>query len=387
MMKYLPLKFVLSLFLSFTICLPLQAAPTLIPAPPKIPAQGYFLMDFNSGHIIAEKAADERMEPASITKIMVTYIAEQELRNGNLKLDDMVTVSEKAWRAEGSRMFIEVNTKVSVQDLLRGIIIQSGNDATIALAEHLAGTEQAFAAIMNQYAASLGMTNTHFVNSTGLPDPEHYTTARDLAILSRALIRDFPEQYSWYKEKVFSYNSIKQYNRNRLLWRDNSVDGIKTGHTESAGYCLVASAMRDDMRLISVVLGTDSEKAREQASLTLLNYGFRFFETGKLFDAGQPLVNAKLWKGAADTVALGLPTDLYLTVPRGQFSKLQTVLGQYPYLEAPLQQGKVLGKLNITLQDEVIDSRDLVALNDAPAGSFFSRLLDTIQLFFIRLFE
>jgi D-alanyl-D-alanine carboxypeptidase (penicillin-binding protein 5/6) len=387
MIRYLSIKFVLSLFLSLTICLPLQAAPTLLPAPPTIPARGYFLTDFNSGHVIAEKAADERLEPASITKMMVTYIAYHELRNGNLKLEDLVTVSEKAWKAEGSRMFIEVNTKVPVAELLRGIIIQSGNDATIALAEHLAGSEQAFASIMNQYAATLGMTGSHFVNSTGLPDPEHYTTARDLATLSRALIRDFPEHYSWYKEKVFSYNNIKQYNRNRLLWRDNSVDGIKTGHTESAGYCLVASARRDDMRLISIVLGTGSEKAREQASLTLLNYGFRFYETGKLFDAGQPLVNARLWKGANDTVVLGLPSDLYLTVPRGQFSKLKTGMRHAAHPVAPLQQGQVLGKLDILFQDKVIASRDLVALSAAPAGSFWSRLLDTIQLFFIRLFE
>jgi D-alanyl-D-alanine carboxypeptidase (penicillin-binding protein 5/6) len=319
--------------------------------------------------------------------MMSAYIISSELRSGNLKLDDMVKISEKAWRAEGSRMFVEVNTRVSVTDLLKGIIVQSGNDATIALAEHLAGTETAFATIMNQYAQMLGMTNTHFANSTGLPDPEHYTTARDLARLAQALIRDFPEHYEWYAEKVFTYNDIKQYNRNRLLWRDKSVDGIKTGHTEAAGYCLVASARRDNMRLISVVLGTKSESAREQASLTLLNYGFRFFETVKLHAANTALVSPKVWKSSIDTVALGLRKDLYITVPRGQAQQLKTDVVHDSYIIAPVTAGQAIGNVHIRVGDEEVASRPLTALQAAPEGSLWQRLLDTIQLFFIKLFN
>ena len=274
-----------------------QAAPAIIPSPPGIDAKAYLLMDYDSDYIISSENADERMEPASLTKMMSSYVISNELDKGTLKLDDKVKISEKAWRMPGSRMFVKVGSEVTVGELLKGMIIQSGNDATVALAQHVAGSEDAFASMMNQQAARLGMTSTHFVNSTGLPNPEHYTTAHDLAILARALIHDFPDHYEWYSEKEYKYNKIKQRNRNDLLWRDSSVDGIKTGHTESAGYCLVASAKRKTMRLISVVLGTDSKKGRATESQKLLTYGFRFFETHRLYAANEPLTTVRVWKG------------------------------------------------------------------------------------------
>ncbi|VAX02275.1 D-alanyl-D-alanine carboxypeptidase, partial [hydrothermal vent metagenome] len=276
--------FIAVLFMLFLA--PVQAA-TLIPATPKIKAKGYLLIDFNSGRVLAEKKSGQRMEPASLTKMLSAYVIDHELAKGNISLDDEVRISEKAWRMEGSRMFIEVGKKISVEDLLKGVIIQSGNDATVALAEHVAGSEDAFVSLMNQHAAELGMLDSHFVNSTGLPHKDHYTTPRDLAKLAIALIRDYPTHYAWYSQKEFVYNDIKQYNRNRLLWRNKYVDGIKTGHTESAGYCLVASAERDGMRLISVVLGTRNDETRSSESQKLLTYGFRFFETHRLYKANE----------------------------------------------------------------------------------------------------
>ncbi len=287
---------------------PAQPVPHVVPSPPKTAAEAYILIDYNSGKIIASQNADMRVEPASLTKIMTGYVVINELSNGNISLDDMVTISPKAWKMPGSKMFIEVGKKVSVHDLIKGMVIQSGNDASVALAEHIAGSEEVFAELMNKYAESLGMTHTHYMNATGLPNPDHYTTAEDLSILARALINKFPEEYEWYAQKKFTFNGITQYNRNKLLWQDPSVDGLKTGHTESAGYCLVTSAKRDDMRLISVVLGTDSAKQRIQESQKLLNYGFRFFETHKLYQAGQRLNDARIWEGQQDTVGLGLET-------------------------------------------------------------------------------
>ena len=297
----------------------LQAAPLPVPKPPSTGARAYILQDFDSGRIIAEKDSDKSIEPASITKLMSAYAVFTELKNGNITLDDKVTISEKAWRTPGSRMFIEVGKQVSVEDLLKGVIIQSGNDATVALAEYIAGSEDTFAALMNRHAEELGLTGSHFVNSTGLPDPEHYMSARDIARLAADLIREFPEYYKWYSQKEFTYNDITQYNRNKLLWRDESVDGMKTGHTDSAGYCLVTSAKQEDMRLISVVLGTASENARAEASQALLNYGFRFFETHKLYEGGNQLATSRVWKGATDSVSLGIDKPLYATIPRGQY--------------------------------------------------------------------
>ena len=296
-----------------------------IPAPPKVAAKNYMLIDASSGRVLAEKEADAQIEPASITKLMTSYVIYKELEAGRLSMDDMVTISEKAWRMGGSRMYVEVDKQVSVYDLMKGLIIQSGNDATVALAEHVAGTERAFVDLMNQHAAEMGMAGTYFVNSTGWPAEGHLTTARDIATLARAVIEEFPEHYAWYKEKVFTFNNIKQYNRNKLLWSDDSVDGIKTGHTESAGYCLVASAVRSDMRLISVVLGTDSEKSRASVSQSLLNYGFRFFETHKLYAAGEILNRSRVWKGENEKVSLGLLEDLYITIPRGSYGELEAV--------------------------------------------------------------
>ncbi|WP_197722194.1 D-alanyl-D-alanine carboxypeptidase family protein [Sulfuriflexus mobilis] len=365
----------------------LSAAPQAVPAAPQLAAKGYVLQDFNSGQIIAEENGDQQMEPASLTKMMTTYVVAHELRAGNISLEDKVTISNKAWRMPGSRMFVEVNTQVSVEDLLKGIIIQSGNDATVAIAEHVAGSEETFASLMNQYAVRLGMTASHFVNSTGLPDKEHFTTPHDLAKLARALIRDFPDHYKWYSDKKFTYNNITQYNRNKLLWHDESVDGIKTGHTESAGFCLVASALREDMRLISVVLGASSERAREQESKKLLNYGFRFYRTHRLYEGGKTLSEAKVWKGREDTLALGLQEDLFITVPRGSYQKLKPSISYASLIEAPVIKHAALGTVDISLNDKVIASRELLALHEVKEGGWWKRLIDAITLFLKGLFS
>ena len=353
-----------------------------IPAPPKVAAKNYILVDANSGRVLAEKEADVKVEPASITKLMTSYVIYHELEAGRLSMDDMVTISEKAWRMGGSRMYVEVDKQVSVHDLMKGLIIQSGNDATVALAEHIAGTERAFVDLMNQYAAKLGMSGTTFVNSTGWPAEGHLTTARDISKLALAVIKEFPEHYAWYKEKVFTYNNIKQYNRNKLLWSDDSVDGIKTGHTESAGYCLVASAVRSDMRLISVVLNTDSEKSRASVSQSLLNYGFRFFETHKLYAAGEVLNRSRVWKGDSEKVSLGLLDDLYITIPRGSYGQLEAVMDVDANIEAPLDKGSQHGAVRVNLAEEEMLHTPLVALESVGEGSMFQRAKDHIlQLF------
>ncbi len=357
-------------------------AATPVPKPPAVGAKGYLVEDFLSGQAIAEKNADQPLEPASITKLMTAYVIFNEIRDGSLSLSDKVRISEKAWRTPGSRMFVEVNTQVSVADLIKGMIIQSGNDATVALAEHVAGSEDSFAALMNQHAQKLGMTHTHFVNSTGLPHKEHYTTARDIVKVTRALIKDFPEYYQWYSEKKFTYNDITQYNRNKLLWRDESVDGLKTGHTDSAGYCLVTSAERDGMRLISVVLGTKSEEARADASQALLNYGFRFFETHKLYDAGSKLTSARVWKGATENVDLGLADTLYVTIPRGEYKHLDASMQLRDQILAPVAANQGLGQVVIRLGDQPVVEKDLVALQPVAEGSFWQRIVDEALLYF-----
>ncbi len=374
--NFLQFIFLFTLLLSVA---PIRAAnEILIPAPPRLAASSYFLQDFNSGRVLAERDADKVLPPASLTKIMTAYIAFRELKNNRLSLDEMVTVSENAWRTPGSKMFIEVNKQVSVEDLLKGIIIQSGNDASVAIAEHIAGDERTFAEMMNQQAQRLGMSSTHYMNATGLPVPnEHYTTARDLAILTRAVISEFPDYYHWDAEKEFTFNNITQKNRNILLWRDESVDGVKTGHTKEAGYCLVASAKRQDMRLISVVLGTNSKSARANESQTLLNYGFRFFETHKLYDANTALTTARVWKGAQEHVNLGLAEDLYVTISRRHYKEMQASTSVDVRILAPIKQGDQLGTVNVTLRDKIVSSKPLISLESIEKGSFFQRAYDS----------
>lgn len=357
-----------------------------MPAAPQLGATSYLLMDYNSGKVLVEHEADAPVEPASITKIMTSYVVFQELASGNVALDDVVTISENAWRAIGSRMFLEPNMEVTVEELIKGLVIQSGNDASIALAEYLAGTEAAFAGVMNHNAQLLGMSNTHFMNATGLPDENHYTTARDVALLSIALIRDFPDYYRWYAEKEFTFNNIRQHNRNNLLWRDPAVDGLKTGHTEAAGYCLAASAKREGMRLVSVVMGSASEQSRVSESQSLLNYGFRFFETVQLYEAGQVLATGRVWKGEAEEVSMGLAEDLFITIPRGRYDDLQASLEVRPRLLAPLDVGQHVGRIRIELGDELVASRDLVTLESVTPSGFFSRAMDGMRLWFGGLF-
>jgi D-alanyl-D-alanine carboxypeptidase (penicillin-binding protein 5/6) len=355
-------------------------AKTPIPSTPTFKSSGHILMDYNTGYVISEDNPDTPLEPASLTKIMTAFVAFRELHQGNMQLDEETTVSEKAWRTGGSKMFIEVGKQVKIQDLLYGLIIQSGNDAAVALAEHIAGSEEAFAEMMNIQARSLGMKNTHFVNATGWPADGHTTTARDLAILTQAMIRQFPEHYAWHAIKKFSFNNIEQYNRNKLLWRDQSVDGVKTGHTEAAGYCLVASAQRDDMRLISVVLGTPSEEARATASSKLLNYGFRFYETRTLYASGKPLTDARVWKSDKGKLKLGLKNDLVMTIPRGDYKLLKAELEVNNQIIAPVQNGQAMGKLIIKLGDKVLNTRPLVALEHVPEGGWMTRAVDSMRL-------
>jgi len=362
-------------------------APTpapAIPAAPQVDAKSWLVMDMASGQMLVEKNIDERVEPASLTKIMTAYVVASELKSGRIKMDDMVTISERAWKrgykTDGSKMFIEVGKQVSVGDLLKGVVIASGNDACVALAEHAAGTEEAFVDLMNAFAKKLGMTGTHFVNSDGLPDPNHYSTARDLAILSAALIRDFPEEYALHSVKEYAWNGITQQNRNDLLWRDPSVDGVKTGHHEAAGYCLIASALRDGMRLISVVMGSNSTQARASASQALLNYAFRFYESRKVVAAGEALATPKVWKGAAIAVPLGLAEDLVLTLPRGSQGQLERVIEPNPNLMAPIARGDALGTFKLKLGGKELVTRPLVALEAVEPGSVFRRFMDEIFL-------
>ncbi len=358
------------------------AAPMPAPAPPIIGAKSYLVIDAQTGHEIASLNPDTALAPASLTKLMTTYVVFSALEQGQIRLEDEVTVSEKAWRTEGSRMFIEVGSRVSIEDLLIGMIVQSGNDASVALAEHIAGTESVFAEVMNQNAAKLGMLSSHFLNATGLPAEGHVTTARDLATLARAIISEFPDYYDWHAVREFTYNGIKQDNRNSLLWRDDSVDGLKTGHTEDAGYCLVASAKRDDMRIISVVMGTASTKARTDGSQALINYGFRFFETRLLFEAGEEISTARVWKSANESTRLGVLEDLYITVRRGTYDNLESTLDVPAIIEAPVAAGQPVARLKVQLGEEELVNATLSALEDNPIGSIWQRARDSIALWF-----
>ncbi|WP_339516502.1 D-alanyl-D-alanine carboxypeptidase family protein [Pseudomonas sp. RL_15y_Pfl2_60] len=357
------------------------------PAPPQLAAKSYVLMDAATGQVLVENEGDQRLPPASLTKLMTAYIATLEIDKGQISESDMVTISEHAWRTGGSRMFVKVNTQVSLSDLLHGIIIQSGNDASVAVAEHIAGSEDAFADMMNNTAKELGLTNSHFMNATGLPHPDHYSSAHDMAKLARAIIYVDPTHYAIYSQKEFLWNNIKQPNRNLLLWRDKTVDGLKTGHTDEAGYCLVASAVRDGMRLIAVVFGTNSEQARAAETQKLLTYGFRFFETRTFYKKGAELAQTTVWKGADRQVKAGLAEDLTLTLPRGQVDKLQASMTMTPQLIAPIKQGDVVGKVEVKLGDKVVQSTDLIALEPVEEGGFFRRVWDSIRLFFYGLFN
>lgn len=364
--------------LSFTVLA--QAAAPIIPAPPTLAAKSWLLMDAKTGHIITEYNADQTLPPASLTKMMTTYIASEQIASGNISYEDMVRISEKAWRKGGSKMYIREGTEVKLEDLLRGIIIQSGNDASIAMAEHVAGSEDAFADLMNQTAYSLGMTNSNFKNATGWPAKDHYTTARDLSILAKAIINDHPEDYAIYSEKEFTYNNIRQPNRNTLLWQDDSVDGIKTGHTNEAGYCLVSSAVKKDMRLISVVMGTRSEKERAAESQKLITYGFRFYETVQSYAQNQELVTSEIWKGAANTIKLGTEEAVWLTIPRGTAKDIEVELEMPELLQAPIAQGEKIGTIKLTLNGDNIATKPLIALESVEEGGIFKRIWHWLML-------
>jgi len=357
-----------------------EESEILTPAAPKIAASSFILMDYYTGKILAENNADIKLAPASLTKIMTVYVAFREISSGHLKLDDLATVSQNAWQTGGSRMFLEVNVKVSIEDLIKGIVIQSGNDAAVALAEHIAGSESTFAEMMNQHAARLGMLNSHFEDSNGLPAENHYTSARDLAIVTKAIIDEFPDYYRWFSQKEFTYNKITQHNRNQLLSRDESVDGVKTGFTDDAGYCLVASAVRENMRLISVVMGTSSANARANENQNLLNYGFRFFEGHKLYEAKKQLAEARVWKGAIQNVPLGLARDLNVTIPRRHYADLKAEMTVDKKVSAPITEGMKLGTVKVTLKNDVVATADLVALKPVEQGNIFQRLYDNILM-------
>lgn len=369
-----------------------RPAPTMqaiLPRAPDIAASSYILIDAVTGHVVMEQNSDESLPPASLTKIMTAYVAEYEIDNGNLSLDDQVFISERAWRTQGSKTFVDVNSYVRVEDLLRGIIIQSGNDASVAMAEHIAGSEEAFADLMNQHARRLGMTNSYFVNSSGLDDTgqTNLMSARDLATLARVKILQHPLHYRMYSEREFTFNGIRQPNRNTLLFRDNTVDGMKTGWTTPAGYCLVASAQRDGMRLIAVVMGTASEEARAVEAQKMLSYGFRFFETHKLYEPGQVLESLRVWSAAENEIEVGIPDEVLITLPRGRASELVTTLSTEETLRGAIEAGQVLGTVQVTLGEDVIYSGDVVAMKSLERAGLLKRLIDALTLFFMGLFS
>jgi D-alanyl-D-alanine carboxypeptidase (penicillin-binding protein 5/6) len=351
------------------------------PTPPTVDAVSYILLDQKSGQVLAEQDADTHIDPASLTKLMTSLVAFRALRAGTLKLDDLATVSEHAWRTSGSRSFLEVGTQVRVEDLIEGMLVQSGNDASVTLAERIGGTEEAFAGLMNDEAKHLGLANTVFDNATGMPGA-HYSSARDIALIARAIITEFPEYYHWYSEREFTYNGITQHNRNALLWQDASVDGLKTGHTDDARYCLAASAQRDGMRLISVVMGATTDKTRAAGSRALLEYGFHAFETHKLYAADAEIARVKVSKGDADDVALGLASDLYLTIPRGQYNELVPTMDVPMQIVAPLEAHAGVGQVRIALGDQVLVERPLQTLAPVAPGSVWHRMVDAVELWF-----
>jgi D-alanyl-D-alanine carboxypeptidase (penicillin-binding protein 5/6) len=371
-----------ALLLVSSLLLPAYAALP-VPQPPKLSATSYVLEDFATGKVLAEQNADKKVAPASVTKLMSLYVVFHALKGGMINLDDKVTISEKAWRMGGSRMFIEVGHKVSVNHLIKGVVVDSGNDAVVALAEYVGGTEAGFVNMMNSYAQQLGMAHSHFIDASGLPHPDHYMTARDIATVSRAIIRDYPKYYhKYFADKDFTWNDIHQTNRNLLLWRDPSVDGLKTGHTKAAGYCLVTSAKRHGMRLVAVVMGTESEEARARENEALLNYGYHFFEGRTLYAAGSKLTTAEVWKGEADSVPIGVKSKLYVVVPKGRAGKLGAKMKLPATIIAPVDTKQPIGKVKVTLGDETIASEPLYALKPVPEGGWWTRMVDTVALWF-----
>ena len=358
----------------------------ITPAPPKLAASAYLLVDARTGRILVDHNSSQRLPPASLTKIMTSYVSAFELQKSTISLSDEVPVSVKAWRMKGSLMFIQEGTRVKLEDILRGIIIQSGNDASVALAEHIAGSEDVFADLMNQHALRLGMLDTNFVNATGWPHEDHYTSAKDLAKLTRVLIERFPEHYKIYSEKTFTYNEISQRNRNKLLFRDKTVDGVKTGHTTAAGYCMVTSAMRNGMRLIAVVMGAPSEDRRTRESQKLLTYGFRYYETVNLYARNESLRKVRVWGGAHSSINLGLAEDVVVTIARGARDNLTANMEIDSEIHAPLKMSQELGSLTVTVGSTEAVKRPLVALNALEEAGFFGRLWDTISLFFLKIF-
>ncbi len=365
---------------------PKAGEPQITPRAPQMNASSYILIDAATGASLTEGNADQALPPASLTKIMTTYVADNEIKAGRISLNDEVAVSVKAWHTDGSKMFIQEGTKVRLEDIMRGVIIQSGNDAAIALAEHIGGTEEAFADLMNQHAKQLGMSSSHFTNASGLPDPDHVMSARDLSTLARAVITRFPEPYKMYGEKEFTYNNIRQPNRNALLFTDRNVDGMKTGFTDAAGYCLVASALKDGMRLIAVVMGTASANARAEEAEKLLAYGFRFFETTQIIAANQVMGSAKVWSGKTDSVEVGVQEALVTTIPRGAADKLTTTLTLNEKIKAPIAIGQVLGSLKVTAGEQVFYDGPVVALKEVEQGGWLKRFMDWLHLFFLTLF-
>jgi D-alanyl-D-alanine carboxypeptidase (penicillin-binding protein 5/6) len=357
----------------------------IIPAAPNLDAKGFILMDANTGYVMAGKNVDTRMAPASLTKLMTLYQIASALQANRLHLNDQITISEKAWRTGGSKMFVKVGDQVPVSSLIQGIAVVSGNDACVAMAEHLAGTEESFAELMNHSAKLLGMVNTHYTDATGLPDPNHFTTPRDLAILTKAIINQFPQYYGWYSQKEFLYNGIKQPNRDILLWRDPSIEGMKTGHTDDAGYCLVSTASRNGMRLIAVIMGSTSTRSRADASLALLNYGFRFYESKKILAANTAIKQPRVWFGEKRELPVGVTKDLYITVPAGQLNKMQVALTLNDWLKAPIQKGQPVGTVSLKLDGKDYQSQPIVALSDDPRAGIFTRMKDHIALFFNKM--
>jgi D-alanyl-D-alanine carboxypeptidase (penicillin-binding protein 5/6) len=370
------LRYLLAVLLLFPACLHAQAPPA-----PQLIGRAWMLVEVASGQVLASEKPDERFEPASLTKLMTAYLVFAALKEKRIALEQQVAVSERAWRAPGSRMFIEPRRPVSVEELIRGMVVQSGNDACIALAELIGGTEEAFAALMNREAARLGMKNTRFVNATGLPDPQHYSTARDLQLLAAALIRDHPEHYAqYYSQREFRYNGITQMNRNRLLWLDPAVDGVKTGFTEAAGYCLIASSRRGPRRLLSVLLGSTSESTRAQESQKLLNWGFQFFDAVRLYAAGAPVKEIEVYKGARAALKAGFRGDMVVTVPKGEAQKLKAELLSQSPLVAPIAEGARVGMLRVTLEGKALGEYPVVALEAIPEAGLFGRAWDTLRL-------
>ena len=363
------------------------SAQSLVPKAPKLNLSSYILIEASTNTVIAEFNSDNQIAPASMTKVMSGYVIADQIANGSISLDDKVLISEKAWKTGGSKMFIEAGKRVSVEDLLSGIVIQSGNDATIAMAEYVAGSEEGFVDFMNAYASELGLTNSLFQNSTGFSDPNHFSSAKDLAKLTQALINNFPDHYATYKEKEFTFSGIRQLNRNKLLWRDDSVDGVKTGHTDSAGFCLISSAQRNDMRLIAVVAGSESENERLTASQRLLEYGFRFYATQKLVAQEIKVTTAKVWGGKTNEVALGSTKDIYLTLPRSEFKNIKANYQFNNNLQAPIEVGQMIGSIEFTSNDRVVLSAPLVAIETVEAKGFFGMLWSRLVYWITSLFS